>query len=68
MFSFICWTLSKTMQRSMVSGILNVQPIWRALGEEKARALPILHGTDNVGKFSGISKLKWFMRSDADHS
>ena len=42
----------------MVSGIINIQPIWRALGEEKARALPVFHAftrTDNVGKFSGIS-------------
>jgi len=44
----------------MVSGIIDIQPIWRALGEEKARTLPIFHaftGTDNLGKFSGISKV-----------
>lgn len=49
----------------MVSGIIDIEPIWRALGEEKARALPMFHaftGTDNVGKFSGISKIKWFQR------
>ena len=56
----------------MVSGIIDIQPIWRALGKEKAQAIPIFHaftGTDNVGKFSGISKTKWFqqyMKADVD--
>ncbi len=49
----------------MVSGILDIEKIWRALGKEKAQALPIFHaftGADNVGKFSGIGKTKWFQR------
>ena len=49
----------------MVSGIIDIQPIWRALGEEKTRALPIFHaftGIDNVGKFSAISSMKWFQQ------
>ena len=56
----------------MVSGIIDIQPIWRALGKEKAQALPIFHaftGADKVGKFSGISKTKWFqqyMKADVD--
>jgi len=57
---------------SMVLDVIDIQPIWRALGEEKAQALPIFHsftGIDNVGKFSGISKMKWFqqyMKADMD--
>ena len=64
--------LCKKSSISMISVIIDIQPMWRALGEEKARALPIFHaftGTDNVGKFSGISKMKWFqqyMKADMD--
>ena len=57
--------LCKRSSISMVSGIIDIQPIWRALGKEKAQALPMFHafaGTDNVGKFSGISKMKWFQQ------
>ena len=46
--------LCKKTSISMVSGIIDIQPIWRALGKEKVQALPIFHaftGTDNVGKF-----------------
>ena len=52
--------------------IVDIEPIWRALGKEKAQALPIFHaftGADNVGKFSGIGKTKWFqqyMKADVD--
>ena len=49
----------------MVSGIIDIQPIWRALGKEKAQALLMFHaftGTDNIGKFSGKSKMKWFQQ------
>ena len=45
----------------MVSGTLEIAPIWRALGQEKAKALPIIHafsGADNVGRFSGLGKTK----------
>jgi len=31
--------LCKKSSISMVSGVIDIQPIWRALGEEKARAL-----------------------------
>ncbi len=37
---------------------IRYEPIWRALGKEKAQALPIFHaftGADNVGKFSRIA-------------
>ena len=46
------YKLCKKSSISMVSGIIDIQPIWRTLGEEKARALPIFHaftGTDSVG-------------------
>ena len=36
----------------MISSIINIQPIWRALGEERAQVLPMFHAfteTDNVG-------------------
>ena len=52
--------------------MVDIEPIWSALGKEKAQALPIFHaftGVDNVGKFSGISKTKWFqqyMKADVD--
>ncbi|SMN02506.1 hypothetical protein SPONN_1209 [uncultured Candidatus Thioglobus sp.] len=64
--------LCKKTSLSMVSGTVDIEPIWRALGKEKAQALPIFHaftGTDNVGKFSGIGKPKWFqqyMKADID--
>ena len=51
---------------------MDIEPIWRALGKEKAEALPIFHaftGVDNVGKFSGIIKTKWlqvYMKADLD--
>ena len=48
---------------AMVSGMVEVGPIWRALGRDKATALPVFHaftGADNVGRFSGVGKTKWF--------
>ena len=56
----------------MVSGMVNIEPVWRALGKIKAQALPVFHaftGAHNVGKFSGISKTKWFqqyLKADMD--
>ena len=64
--------LCKRTLLSMVSGTVDIERIWRALGKEKAQALPIFHtftGADNVGKFSGIGKTKWFqqyMKADVD--
>ena len=63
--------LCKNTSLSMVSGMVDIEPIWRALGKE-AEALPIFHaftGMDNIGKFSGIGKTKWFqvyMKADLD--
>ena len=56
----------------MASGRLEIEPIWNALGREKATALMAFHaftGADNVGKLSGIGKTKWvqqFMKADRD--
>ena len=50
---------------SMVSGVVDVGPIWNALGEKKAAALHVFHaftGTDTVGRFSGLGKTKWFQQ------
>lgn len=57
--------LCKNTSISMVSGTLEIAPIWRALGQEKAKALPIFHafsGADNVGRFSGLGKTNWFQQ------
>ena len=53
--------LCKKTSISMVSGMVDVEPIWRALGEEKAQALSTFHaftGADNTGNFSGIGKTR----------
>ncbi|KAL7382044.1 hypothetical protein ABVT39_015833 [Epinephelus coioides] len=47
----------------MASVTVETEPIWKALGQEKAGALPAFHaftGADNVGRFSRISKTRWF--------
>ena len=47
---------------SMASG-MEIGPIWSAQGREKATALHIFQaftGADNVGRFSGLGKTKWF--------
>jgi len=49
----------------MVSGTLEIEPIWSALGWDKAAALPVFHAftvADNVGRFSGVGKTKWFQQ------
>jgi hypothetical protein len=46
---------------------VDIAPIWRALGKEKAQALPIFHvftGADKIGKFSGIGQTKWFQENN----
>lgn len=47
----------------LASGTVQVQPIWKALGAEKAKALPAFHafsGADNTGRLSRIGKTTWF--------
>jgi len=53
------------MAISMFSGILEIGLIWSALGREKAAALHVFNaftGADNVGRFSGLGKTKWFQQ------
>ena len=57
--------LCKKASILIVSGAVEIEPIWRALGKEKVQALPVFHafiGADNVGKFSGIGKTNWFQK------
>ena len=47
---------------SMASGIVEVAPIWKSLGPDRAKALPAFHaftGADNTGRFSRIGKSTW---------
>ena len=48
---------------SIASGVLQIQPIWTALGVSRTKALPTFHaftGADNTGRFSGMGKTTWF--------
>ena len=48
---------------SMVSGVIDVEPIARALGRQRAQSLPALHafsGADTVGKCNQLGKATWF--------
>jgi len=57
---------------SMVSGIIDMEPIAAALGRQRAKALPALHafsGADTIGKFNRIGKATWlkvFMKAGDD--
>ena len=57
---------------SMVSGVIDVESIARALGRQRANALPALHAlsrADTVGKFNQLGKATWmkmFMKSGSD--
>ena len=55
--------LLKDTAISMTSRILQVEPIWKALGGKRANSLVAFHaftGADTTGRFSGIGKTKWF--------
>lgn len=55
--------LPKDTSISMVSGVLQIEPIWTTLGRDKAKALPALHafsGADNIGRFARVGKTTWF--------
>ena len=57
--------LYKNAVISIASGVVEIGPIWGALGEEKAAALHVFHafiGADIVGRFSGLGKTKWFQQ------
>jgi len=56
----------------MASGVVEIEPIWRAIGAERAKALPAFHaftGADNTERFSRIGKATWlqvYMKADRD--
>ena len=56
----------------MVSRVIDLEPIARALGRQRANALPALHafpGADTVGKCNQLGKATWlkiFMQSGND--
>lgn len=62
----------KNTSISMASGVVEIEPIWRAIGAERAKALPAFHaftGADNTGRFSRIGKATWlqvYMKADRD--
>jgi hypothetical protein len=57
---------------SMVSGVMEIEPIRRIIGAERATALPAFHafiGADNTGRFYRIGKATWlqaYMKSTPD--
>ena len=60
----------KNTSISMASGVVRIDPIWSAIGAERAKALPAFHaftGTDNIGRFSRIGKatgMQVYMKAD----
>ena len=56
----------------MASGVVQIGPLWDALGKERAKALPAIHafsGADNTGRFSRIGKATWlqlYLKADED--
>ena len=57
---------------SSASGVVEIEPIWKAIGAERVIALPTFHaftGADNTGRFSRIGKATWlqvYMKADRD--
>ena len=57
---------------SMVSGVIDVEPMARAFGRQRAQLLPALHafpGADTVGKFNQLGMATWlkiFMKAGSD--
>ena len=52
----------KNTSISMASGFLRIDPIWRAIGAERAKAFPAFHaftGSDNTQQFSCTRKETW---------
>ena len=48
---------------SMVSGTVEVEPIWTALGADHAKAFPAFHAfteADNTGRCARLAKVSWF--------
>jgi len=61
--------LQKNTSISIVSSVQQIEPLWAALGPDRAKALPGLHafsGADNIGRFARIGKptlFKLFMEA-----
>ena len=61
--------LLRNISVSLVSEVIDVEPIARALGRQRANALPALHafsGADTIGTFNQLGKTTWlkiFMKS-----
>ena len=50
---------------SMTSSVIRTEPIYKALGEKRAQALPAFHaftGEDTTGRFAGLGKAKWLQK------
>ena len=48
---------------TMASSVQQTEPLWAALGPNRAKALAGLHafsGADNIGRFARIGKPTWF--------
>ncbi|KAJ4946949.1 hypothetical protein JOQ06_008992, partial [Pogonophryne albipinna] len=64
--------LLKNTSISLASGVVQIEPLWRALGKERAKALSAFHaftGADNTGRFSRIGKATWlqiYLKTDGD--
>jgi len=64
--------LLKNTSISMASSVQQTNPLWTALGPDRAKALPGLHafsGGDNTGRFARIGKSTWlklFMEAEQD--
>ena len=64
--------LLKKTSMSMASGVEDIEPLWQALGKERAMALSAIHaftGVDNTGRFSRIGKSTWlqvYLKTDEE--
>ena len=64
--------LPKDTRIAMGNKVLKIEPFWRALGPEKAKALLAFHafsGADTTGRFHRIGKKTWFklfLKANAD--
>ena len=55
--------LPKNTSISMALSVQQIEPLWAALGPDRAKALPGLHafsGADNTGRFARTGKPTWF--------
>ena len=56
----------------IASGDIDIEPLWRAVGKERAMTLPAFHvftGADNIGRLSRIGKATWlqvYLKTDEE--